>query len=99
MKVLYAIYDKDDNFIDCGFSLEQLGINNSKTISWRYKSKYRKLYRIPLEKQDDIFLEEDEAFIEEFSRQVFTNVEYAKYLGISLKTFYRLKAKKGGRKL
>ena len=94
MKVLFALYDKDDNFINCGFSLKEIGIDNMQSWYLRRKSKWRKLYRIPLAPQNDIFKEEDEAFIKEFEQQCYTNEEHAQRLGVNVRTFYRLKAKK-----
>ena len=94
MKVLYALYDKDDNFIDCGFSLKEIGINGMASWRFRHKTKWRKLYKIPIEAQNDIFKEEDEAFIKEFESQCYTNEEKAQRLGVSARTIYRRKAKK-----
>lgn len=93
MKVLYALYDKDDNFIDCGFSLKEIGIDSDTAWRFCHKTSWRKLYKIPLEVQDDIFKEEDETFIKEFEQQVYTDEERAKMLGINIRTFYRRKAK------
>lgn len=89
MKVLFALYDKNDNFINCGFSLAEIGINNN--IAWRcyHKNKGRKLYKIPLETQNDIFEEEDKIFIKEEKYNAFTVKEIAEMVGVSERTMYR----------
>lgn len=50
-----------------------------------------KIYRIPLEIQDDVFQEEDEIFISEEQTNVFTEAELAKMLGVSRRTVWRRK--------
>lgn len=94
MKTLFALYDKDDNFIDCGFSLAEIGIPNGTSWELQNTIKKRKLYRIPLEIQDDIFKAEDEAFIKEFEEKCYTSEEQAQKLGVSVRTIFRRKAKK-----
>lgn len=66
MKVLFTLYDKEDNFIKSGFSLREIGLTDMESFCRQRRHKKQTLFRIPLEPQDDIFKEEDEAFIEEF---------------------------------
>lgn len=93
MKVLFAIYDKNDNFIDCGFSYKEMCLDSE--TGWRYlhRNKGCKIYQIPLEVQNDIFKEADEQFIKEFGEQCYTDEENAQMRGISIRTWFRRKAK------
>lgn len=84
---------KLDNFIDCGFSLKEIGINGMTSWRFRHKSKWRKLYKISIEQQDDIFKEEDEIFIEEEGENCYTVKELAEINGVSIRTMFRRKAK------
>lgn len=99
MKVLFALYDKEDNFIKSGFSLKEIGITNMESFYRQRRHKKQTLFRIPLEPQDDIFKEEDEAFIKEFKGKCYTNEEIARMCGVNIRTIFRRKAKlKGARK-
>ncbi len=89
MKVLFALYDKNDNFINCGFSLAEIGIPQGTSWFLQNTIKKHKLYRIPLEEQNDIFKEEDALFINEFEEQCCTYKERAERRGISLRTYFR----------
>lgn len=84
MKTLFAVYDSNDNFIKCSFSLLELGVSSLS----------RKLYRIPLDVQDDCFKEEDEAFLREFSDKAYTVKEQAKRKNVSERTIYRHKKRR-----
>ncbi len=89
MKCLFALYDKDDNFIDCGFSLKSIGVKQGYSWHLQHARHKIKLFRIPLSPQNDIFKEEDEIFIKEEKLNVFTNKELAEMLGVSVRTIYR----------
>ncbi len=93
MKVLFALYDKNDNFISCGFTLEEVGIKKTSSWDWQHRTKKCKLYRIPLAPQNDTFKAEDEAFIKEFEEQCYTNKEQAERLDVNIRTIFRHKAK------
>lgn len=43
MKVLYAIYDRNDNFITCGFSLKEIGITDMQSYAMQHGLSTRKL--------------------------------------------------------
>lgn len=92
MKVLFALYDKDDRFVTCGFSLAEVGVLCGSSCNMQRNKGNKKLYRIPLEPQDDIFNEEDRIFIEEQGEKVFTNQELAELLKVDIRTIYRRKA-------
>lgn len=62
MKKFYALYDENDNFIDCGFNLREIGIKPTN-ISWLKRGKKRKLVEIPLSITNDIFAKEDVGLI------------------------------------
>lgn len=93
MKVLYALYDGNDNFVNCGFSLEECGVKHCNSWFWQHTIKKWKLYRIPLEPVNDCFQMEDELFVKEFEDKCFTNEEQAKRDGISIRTLFRRKEK------
>ena len=94
MKYLFALYDKDDNFINCGFSLKEVGVTYQNSWFKQHRNKKIKLYRIPLKPQKDIFEKEDEIFIEEFKFNCYTVEELAKIYHKSKRTIYRF-LKKG----
>lgn len=84
MKPLYALYD-GDKFIDCGFSLKEMGISSAKSFFYRHGSKGLKLYKFPLDEK------EDEELIKLCEKECITNVERAKSQGVSERTIYRRK--------
>ena len=94
MKVLFALYDKDDRFITCGYSLAEVGVLQGSSCNMQRNKGNKKLYRIPLEPQDDVFKEEDYKFIEEEKDNVFEAKELAQMLGVSERTYFRRKAKR-----
>lgn len=91
MKCLFALYDKDDNFIDCGFSLKEIGVRQNYSWHLQHARKKYKLFRIPLTPKNDIFEKEDKIFIEEELINVFTIKELAEMLAVSERTIYRKK--------
>ena len=93
MKVLFALYDKNDYLVKVGFSLKEIGFTGNVTQSRRKKGN-AKLYTIPLEPQEDIFKEEDEIFIQEEKDNVFTIKEIAKMQGVNERTIYRQRLKR-----
>lgn len=93
MKILFALYDTDDNFINCGYSLKEIGLSYMQSYLRQHESTNQRLYRIPLEPQNDIFKAEDEAFLKEFKEECYTNKELAEILGISERTLNRRKLK------
>ena len=93
MKVLFAVYDENDYLINTGFSLAEVGVAWHNSWFWQHRNKKVKLYRIPLESQDDVFKQEDDLFIREFENEIYTNDEIAKQQGVSVRTIYRNKAK------
>ena len=72
-RYLIAIYDNDDNFIDCATSVKDLWFKNPKSTyseisrgQFFHRQRDYKVYLIDcLEKHDDIFKEEDEIFLKE----------------------------------
>ena len=96
MKTFFALYDKDDNFINCGFSLAEIGVKKTRSWFWQHTVKKVKLYKIPLAPQNDIFKETDELFIKEFADENFTAKEQAKIAGCTERTIFRRKAKLRG---
>lgn len=74
-KYLIAVYDKDDNFIDCATNIVELKVFKPQTYYGQAtrkditKHKFRKGYKVflidCLEKHYDIFAEEDEIFLNE----------------------------------
>lgn len=93
MKSLYAIYDRKDNFIDCDFGYKNILRKKAFLSQYEEKQGQMKVYKIPLEKQGDVFQEEDEIFISEEQSNVFTNTELAKILGVSRRTVWKRKKK------
>lgn len=74
MKGFFALYDREDNFISCGFSRGQLE---------RKKEFGSKIYRVPINRK------KDKDFIEENKDELFTNKEKAMQQGLNERTFYR----------
>lgn len=102
MKKFYAIYDKDDNFIDCGFTSTELGITANALWCKQRRNKQigsPKIFEIPLSPQNDIFKEEDEIFLLQEEENVYTKEELAKRQGINVRTWYRLKEKQKKEKI
>lgn len=70
-RYLIAIYDKYDNFIDCGISVRELRLlKHSSVYSQISRNEFfnsEKCYKVVLidclEKHNDIFAEEDEIFL------------------------------------
>ena len=93
MKSLYAIYDRKDNFIDCDFGYKNILRKKAFLSQYEEKQGQMKVYKITLEKQGDVFQEEDEIFISEEQSNVFTNTELAKILGVSRRTVWKRKKK------
>ena len=100
-RYLIAIYDSNDNLVDCATRVADLRIFNPKGIYHKisindFKTRGHTIHLIDcLERHNDIFSEEDDIFLEETKKQ---SIEYnlqqqAKQLGISLRTAYRLKKK------
>ena len=94
MKIFFALYDENDNFINCGFSLKEIGLTTMQSFLRQHGRTKQRLYRIPLAPQNDIFKAEDEAFIKEFEEQCLTSEEQAERLGVAGRTIFRRKAKK-----
>lgn len=92
MKVLYALYDENDNYISSGFSLKEVGVKITRSWFWQHTVKKYRLYRLPLEVQNDCFKEEDEIFNNEFREEVYTNKELAQMAGLSLSGYNKRKA-------
>ena len=97
MKEFYAVYDKNDNFITCGFGASELKMNNNSFFSrlhkYKQKNKSLKVFEIPLIPQKDIFYEEDKIFLEEEGGNIYFDREIAEREGISMRTLYRRKQK------
>lgn len=98
MKHFYACYDSKDNFICCGYSPSEMGINANTFFSALHRNKGKnkgsiKIYEIPLEVKNDIFKQEDEAFLSFEGDRVFSEKELAEKYKISLRTVQRRKAK------
>lgn len=93
-RYLIAVYDKNDNFIDCATSLSELKFIQRQSVYSQIshkqffgERKFVNVYLIDcLEKHNDCFKEEDEIFLREFGRNPET---IAKNLGISRRTYYR----------
>ena len=97
MKKFYAVYDKNDNFIDCGFGASELNMNQNLFFSRLHKNKQKykslKVFEIPLIPQKDIFYEEDKIFLDEEGDNIYFDREIAEREGISMRTLYRRKQK------
>lgn len=93
MKKLYALYDCNDNFVDCGFSLNEMQITQNRAWYLRHKSKRFRLCIIPLEPKDDVFFEEDKIFIEENMYDCYKKSELAKIYNCSERAIYRRKVR------
>lgn len=91
MNSLYALYDRNGNFIDCGFDIKEIKKKKSFLSKYEKKEKQMKIYRIPTDIQDDVFQDEDKLFVLEEQSNIFTDSERAKILGVSRKTLYRHK--------
>lgn len=91
MKNFYALYDRNDNFVDCGFSLNEMQITQNQAWDLRHKSKRFRLYTIPLEPIEDVFSEEDKIFIEENMYDCYKKSELAKIYKCSERAIYRRK--------
>lgn len=103
MKKLYkgrymiAVYDEEDYLIDVGFNIKEL-LTCKKSSTFRSnligKRKKQKIYLIDLlENHNDCFCLEDKVFLKEFEEDFKTDNQRAKELGVSLRTYYRHKAK------
>ena len=98
---MIAVYDEDDCLIDVGFNINELSIcinpssfrsNLSRHLSGKRKN--QKIYLIDLlENHNDCFCLEDKVFLKEFEEDFKTDNQRAEELGVSLRTYYRYKAK------
>lgn len=97
MRTFYAVYDENDNFITCGYGAKQLGQNYNSFWSRVHRNKNKKkslrVFKIPLQPQDDIFRKEDELFLKEEGDAVFFDREIAARENITLRSFYRRQKK------
>ena len=98
-KYLIAVYDKDDNFVECATSVVELKVISTNTYYEQAtrqditKHKFRKGYKVflidCLEKHDDIFAEEDEIFLKCVNSKTDIYKMLADKYGKSFKTIQR----------
>ena len=99
-RYLIAVYDDNDNFIDCGTSIKELTFMKHRTIVEQlsrgsfFTKKKKHIYLIDcLEKHNDCFNEEDEIFLKEIGNKPTTKTAryelLAKRFGVGLRTIYR----------
>lgn len=74
MKPFFALYDKHDNFLNCGFSRAEL--EKDRPFGSR-------IFNIRID------IKEDKDFIEENKEELITIQERAKQQGVSERTIYR----------
>lgn len=100
-RYMIAVYDEEDCLIDVGFNIKEL-LTCKKPSIFRSnlsrhlngKRKNRKIYLIDLlENHNDCFCLEDKVFLKEFEEDFKTDNQRAEELGVSLRTYYRYKAK------
>ena len=97
MRDFYALYDNNDNFITCGYKPRDMikNYNHFWSALHRNKQIYKsiKVFKIPLQPQDDIFKEEDELFLQEEGDNVYFDREIAEREKITLRSLYRRRLK------
>lgn len=99
-RYLIAVYDEEDNFIDCATSVVGLKNLHKKSVYsqisrgkfWGVRNKMKTILIDCLEKHDDIFAEEDKIFLEEINKEDLRRAELrkrAEQLGITLGTLLK----------
>ena len=102
-RYLIAVYDNNDQFVDCATSIMQLKMFKSKSVYSQisrnqfFSMRKYKIYLIDcLEKHDDVFAEEDEIFLQDlqcYKSKTDIYKSLAEKYGKSLRTIQRLVSK------
>ena len=98
MKKFYALYDKRDNFVSCGYCAEEIGVTYDAFYRFLHKNKQSngaKIFEIPLLPQKDVFEKEDILFLEEEGNKPYSQKELAEKYQLTKNTIYKITGKGG----